>query len=91
MSLIITSIESPSTDRVRATYDLQHWTQGRDGTCLSEPLILDIDSSGKTQISLNISDCTADSPSAALERLSTWLRRLADGIDEHKTSITLPL
>lgn len=71
-------------------YDVEHWTGGPGGTCLSEPLTLDITPS-KTTAKLVIEDCEAATPDEALARMAVWLRRLADGIEQRSTSVQIPL
>lgn len=93
MSLTLKSIEVTSPGCLTATYEIQHWTPGASGTCLSQHISLDILPIGTTASIIidRESNCQAATPEDALKRMSAWLRRLADGIDEHKTSINLPL
>lgn len=75
---------------VKATYDLQHWTPGPTGTCLSQPLTLLIEST-KTTATLVVEHCEGATPDEALTRMSAWLRRLADGLDQRAPSVQLPV
>jgi hypothetical protein len=90
MSLTLKSIEPFGRGFMTVVYEVQHWTPGADGTCLSQDMTLTV-SPVKTTAVLNVSDCDAKTPDEALKRMSVWLRRLADGIDEHKDSINLPI
>jgi hypothetical protein len=90
MSLTLKSVESRAGHLLAAKYSLAHSTPGRDGTVLEQTLSLQI-LPGETTAYLTIPDCKATTPDEALTRLATWLRRLADGIDQRSTSISLPL
>lgn len=90
MSLSLSTLERLEGGFIRATYEVKHSTPGAHGTTLSEPMSLFI-TPHQTKATLNIPDCDAKTPEEAIARMSAWLRRLADGVDEHKTSINLPL
>ena len=73
----------------RLDYSVTHSTPGRDGTTLAAGLRLCI-RPDKSWCEMRIDDCDGATQKEALDRMSTWLRRLADGIEERKeTSIPL--
>lgn len=67
----------------RLEYEIEHQTIGRDGTTLKESLVMESDDI-KTTLKLNISDCSAPTQKEALDKLASWLRRLADGLENRK-------
>jgi hypothetical protein len=77
---------------LQATYTVKHSTPGGHGTTLSADLVLTLDPRTGTQTScrIEIADCEGDNPQESLERMSSWLRRLADGIDDHQ-EISIPI
>jgi hypothetical protein len=91
MPLKLTNIERREPDGFRATYNLTHSTPGREGTTLTEELILDIYPSRPVIASISIGKCPGFTTEEALIRLSSWLRRLADSLDQRGPSIHLPL
>ena len=90
MSLSISNLERLDGGFIRVTYEVKHWTPGATGTCLTQPLTLFI-TPNKTEASMIIPDCEGKTPQESIARMATWLRRLADGIEEHKDSINLPV
>lgn len=91
MPLKLITIESREPDGFRATYEASHSTPGREGTTLKEEIIMDVYPGRPTSLSMSIPECEAPTPDEALARLSGWLRRLADGIDNRGASVSLPL
>lgn len=88
--LKLTKVETAAPDGVLTSYEVTHSTPGRDGTTVKQILEAYI-YPHKTKLSLVIDDCEDATPAEALAKMSRWLRRLADGIDEHKGSTNLPL
>lgn len=91
MPLELKSVNVISLGELRVEYALTHSTPGREGTCLEQPLVLTIRPGGHTLCTLHIDDCTGGTINEALDRMSTWLRRLADGIENRGTSVQIPL
>ncbi len=75
---------------LRLTYRAWHSTPGAEGTVVDQIVDMDV-RPGKTTVAIAIDECEAPTPDEALQRLSRWLRRLADGIDQRGESIKLPL
>lgn len=73
----------------RLTYQVSCWTPGPEGTCLKQELQLFI-RPDKSWCTMKIDECEGATHGAALDRMVTWLRRLADGI-EKRTETTIPL
>lgn len=71
-----------------AKYEVSHSTPGRDGTTLTASCTIMI--RGKCYASLAIDSADGKTPDEALDKMATWLRRLADGI-EQRTHTMLPL
>lgn len=76
-------------DGYHAQYKLIHRTPGADGTTLEEYLGLE-SRDGGFEAMLDLTGCKADTADAALEKMSTWLKRLAKVIDDRKGE-SLPL
>lgn len=91
MSLKLVNVERREPDGLRATYELTHSTPGREGTTLTEELVMDVYPGRPIDVSMSITDCTGSTTDEVLARLSGWLRRLADGLDQRGESISLPL
>ncbi len=89
MSLTTRSVHV-SPGRTTLEFELTHSTPGRDGTILSEPLTLRV-SDGHCECELHVTDCKGTTPDETLTRMASWLRRLADGIEERKPSKLIPL
>ena len=92
MSLKLHKIEPPCSLGVhRATYEVTHSKPAPGGgTVLSQTIILRLHPDN-TNADISIEGCDAPTPAEALARLAQWLRRRADGSDEHKGQVTLPL
>lgn len=91
MPLELQSVNVICRSELTAKFNVIHSTPGRDGTCLEEPLTLTIQPGGSTLCTLHIDDCKGGTPDEALARMSMWLRRLADGIEQRGTSVLIPL
>lgn len=59
------------------------------GTTLRLPLKLHV-TDNVTTANMTINDCTAPTPSAAVERMADWLERAAKGLRERSASV-IPL
>lgn len=70
-------------------YTVTHSTPGREGTTLTAYLTLCI-RQDKSWCELKVEDCEGTNQKEALDRMSSWLRRLADGIDQRR-ELTLPM
>ena len=81
------AVQTP--EGLRLVYEVSHQTPGREGTTVTSPLNLLISSTGKHTCEMHIGDCSDLNVDGALHRMSEWLRRLADGLDERKY-ITIP-
>lgn len=67
----------------RLDYIVEHTTPGRDGTVLSANLRLFLHGD-KSWCEIKVEDCQAENQKDALDKMATWLRRLADGIEQRK-------
>lgn len=90
MPLKLTSLTYGSGPAIEASYELTHSTPSREGTTLAEPLTLYI-RRDQTVVSLQINDCQAATPDEALTKLQSWLRRLADGLEQRGPSVQMPV
>lgn len=70
-------------------YTVTHSTPGREGTTLSASLRLYI-RPDKSWCEMKVEDCEGADQKEALDRMSVWLRRLADGIDQRREA-TIPI
>ncbi len=70
-------------------YDLQHCTAGREGTTLTVPLEMTI-SDNNTLCEIEIKGCIGTTPDESLDKMATWLRRLAEGI-ENRNKVSIPI
>lgn len=75
---------------IRVDYDLTHSTPGRDGTTLRAPLTVFI-AAHQTHCRLEIDRCEGLTADESLAKMSAWLRRLADGIDQRGSGLNIPL
>lgn len=73
----------------RLTYEISHSTPGRDGTTLTAELVLGIGPE-RSCCKIDIPECDAPTHGDALGRMASWLRRLADGIEQRK-EVSIPL
>lgn len=70
-------------------YVVSHATPGREGTTLTAYLRLYI-RADKSWCEMKVEDCEGVDQKEALDRMATWLRRLAEGIEQRK-EVVLPL
>jgi hypothetical protein len=67
----------------RLDYLVKHSTPGREGTTLEARLALYI-RPDTSWCEMKIEDCEGPSHTEALDKMASWLRRLADGIEQRK-------
>ena len=71
-------------------YIVRHSTPGARGTTLEQTLKLSVDS-GSAAVSMDTTECEAETADEALDRFAIWLQRLAIAIEGRDRSRTLPL
>jgi hypothetical protein len=71
-------------------YSVEHSTPGRDGTTLKSDLSLFVKDGGASWCEMTIKECGGFDQKYALTKMSSWLRRLADGIDS-RTEMQIPV
>jgi hypothetical protein len=87
--MTLEKLERLSSGLTQLDYSVEHATPGRDGTCLKEHLTLFIGPTSSL-CAMEITNCEGATHKEALDRMATWLRRLADGIDQRK-EVLIPM
>jgi len=79
---------TPLTSCVGIQYQLEHSTPGRDGTTLSVPVTVNIGPSGHVDVIAGLITAQGDSVETALDKLQSYLERLAEALRERRAHQT---